>query len=95
MSLSCRTTSPLLVTIMMPSPFLNEELPLGIFDFTVMRYADNKDIFANFYILKSLSAMLCLLVNSKFYGLRLTVCDKVNGDCRTALILYGSDIAYY
>ena len=60
-----------------------------------MRYADNKDIFANFYILKSLSAMLCLLFNSKFYGLRLTVCDKVNGDCRTALILYGSDIAYY
>lgn len=39
--------------------------------------------------------MLCLLVNSEFYGLRLTVCDKVNGDCRTALILYGSDIAYY
>ena len=60
-----------------------------------MRYADNKDIFANFYILKSLSAMLCLLVNSEFYSLRLTVCDKVNGDCRTALILYGSDIANY
>ena len=86
MSLSCRTTSPLLVTIMMPSPFLNEELPLGISILPPCVIQTTRTFLRIFISLRASPAMLCLLVNSEFYSLRLTVRDKVNGDCRTALI---------